>query len=121
MDIYRLLTDEDFLKKDQFERRRILENFILSNKDCKIGIEVTCFEKEIVSANKYFYHKSTNHKLINLTVGNNYKILDHKKDKIKIENDDGQKVWYTTNRFIFSLKMERLEKLKKIKRECDTT
>lgn len=114
MNFDKILKNVKFLKKDQFERRRILENYILSDRDCKIGTHVLCFEKEIICDKRFFYNKSNNHKLVELTVGKKYLILDHKPGKIKIVNDGGSKVWCTINRFLYSLQKERLEKLKKL-------
>jgi len=115
MNIRQLLKDEDFLRKDQFERREILKNYILTDKNCRIGIKVVCFEKEVISNSRYFYNKSKNHKQVNTTtLGETYEILDHKRGQIKIENDGGIIRWYAIARFLFLLQYERLEKLKKL-------
>jgi hypothetical protein len=115
MNIHQLLHDKDFLKKDQFEKRDILEKYILSDQNCKIGISVLCFEKEIIFSanNRYFYKRYTRH-ICDVTIGKQYKILAHKKGKIKIENNSGRKLWFSINRFLFYLKLERKEKLDKI-------
>ncbi len=44
MNIPNLLKNNIFLKKDQFEKRKILKSYILTDKKCKIGRKVICFE-----------------------------------------------------------------------------
>lgn len=108
----------DYLNKDQFERRKLLSKYILQPKNCKIGISVICFEDEnfIEDKNKFFYNKiqSRNNKLKHITIGKSYKILEINDGSIKISNNDGSKLWYTMKRFIYSIKLERQEKLKQI-------
>jgi len=120
MNIRQLLTDEDFLKKDQFEKREILKIYILTDENCRIGSKVVCFEKEVISNNKHFYNKSNNHKKVNTTtVGKSYEILEYKKGQIKIENDGGTKRWYAIARFLYLLQLERKEKLQKLESICE--
>lgn len=118
MNIINLLNNENFLKIDQFERRKILKNYILTDKNCRIGVKVICFEKEIISNNKFFYNKSKNHKQVSTTtIGKIYEILAYKKEGlIKIENDGGIKRWYSIGRFLYLLQLERKEKLEKLQK-----
>jgi hypothetical protein len=104
------------LKKDQFEKRKILKSYILTDKKCKIGRKVICFETETVVKQKFKYDEYVKgRKSCDVTIGKEYSILDYKDGKIKIESDSGKKNWFTINRFLFTLNMERLEKLKKLK------
>jgi hypothetical protein len=116
MNIIKLLTSKKFEKLDQFQRRKLLKNYILQDKDCRKGVRVLCFEKETVIDEKYkfFIRKYGKIKQITLTIGKEYEILDHKEGLIKIENDEGKKLWFTLNRFLHSLKLVRKEKLKKL-------
>lgn len=116
MNVLALIVDEKFLKKDQFQKTKILEKYLLKEEYCKIGNAVICFENEImVSSKSYSFYKQYGAKHIStLTIGKQYKILDYKEDKIKIENDHGNKLWYTIDRFVYSLQLERKEKLKKL-------
>lgn len=118
MNIIELIKNEDFLKNDQFEKIRILKNHILTEEYCKIGNPVICFENEImVSKSSYSFYKQYGIKNIStLTIGRKYNILDYKdrKKMIKIENDEGNKLWYTINRFLYSVQLERKEKINKI-------
>lgn len=121
MNIIELINSKNFLKLNQFRRRKILEKYILQNKDCKINSSVICFEKEniINERHKFYYKYGRAKKISTLTIGKQYKILDHKEDKIKIENDVGKKLWYTIDRFLYSLKIARKEKLEKLKYMSD--
>jgi hypothetical protein len=113
------LKNEKFLKRDQFDKRKILERYILTDKNCSIGSSVICFENETIinEKNKYFYKHYGKPKQANsITIGKQYNILDHKEGKIKIESDNGKKFWFTINRFLHSLKIERREKLEKLKK-----
>jgi len=116
MDILKLVKSKPFSMKDQFQRRDMLAKYILTDKDCRIGSNVLCFEKEtIVSDNsRYFYKRYGRHKC-KVTVGKQYQILDHKEGKIKIENDEGRKLWFSIHRFLYYLKLERKEKIQKLK------
>lgn len=115
MNILELITSKSFQDIDQFERRKQVKNFILTKKDCKIGTSIICFEKETIYSEKsrYFYKKYGKPKC-NVTVGKEYKILDIKSDKIKIENDKGKKLWFSIDRFLYSIKIERKNKLLKL-------
>lgn len=119
MDIIKLLNSKKFARLDQFQRRKLVNDYILQDKDCKKGTKVLCFEKETLIDEKYkfFLRKYSKPKEVNLTIGKQYEILEHKEGLIKIENDINKKVWATINRFAFSLKMMRKEKLKKINLE----
>ncbi len=122
MNIRNILKNKKFLKKDQFEKREILKDYILTDNRCIIGSTVLCFENEVVVSDKsksfYKYYGCPKH-TNSITIGNQYKILDHKKGKIKVESDNGKKFWFTINRFLYSLNMERKEKLKKLKNISD--
>jgi hypothetical protein len=110
-----LLNDKNFLKKDQFQKREIFKKYILTNKNCKIGTKIICFEKETLSNIKYFYNKINNHKQVHyITIGKEYQILDHKEGKVKILNDANKKCWCAIGRFLYSIQLERKEKLKKL-------
>ena len=116
MDILNLVTSKPFQDKDQFERRKIVKDFILTEKDCKIGINILCFEKETMfdEKSRFFYKKYRKPKC-SVTVGKQYKILQYKDNKIKIENDKGKKLWFSMERFLYSIKLERKDKLLKLK------
>jgi predicted acyltransferase (DUF342 family) len=117
MNIRQTLQDKEFLKKDQFEKRDILKPHILIDKNCKIGSNVICFEIEtfIKDKDKFFHKGCIIHKTSTLTIGEEYKILDHTEGKIKIKNNLGKNVWCTINRFLYySSKQERKEKLEQI-------
>ena len=120
MNVIQILNSKEYLNKDQFEKRKLLEEYILTDKDCKIGTNVLCFEKETIVSerNRYFYKQVGKHKC-NVTIGKQYRILDHKESKIKIENDSGKKLWFSINRFLYYLKLERKEKLNKLKNESN--
>jgi len=118
MNITELLKSDDFLNTDQFYKRRKLKKYILEYKDCKIGLNVLCFDDEVIilEKNRFFYNKSKNKKKIKtLSIGKEYVIIECKEGTIQIKNDNGHKLWYTPNRFLLSLKMERKQKLEKIK------
>lgn len=120
MNIHKLLSSKKYNLLDQFQRRKLLEKYILQNKDCKRGIKVLCFELETIINDKHkFFYKKYGRKRKVLTIGKEYTIIDYKEGKIKIENDEGKKLWYTTDRFLYSLKIERREKLKKLNK-CQT-
>jgi len=110
---------ENFLDSDQFQRRKLLSNYILNDSESRIGRTVICFERETIISekNKNYHNKQTliNNAIRTLTVGKEYKIIDQKEHRVKVENDNGKKLWYTIDRFIFSLKTERKEKLKNLK------
>lgn len=116
MNVVELITDKKFIKKDQFQKAKILEKYILTEEYCKNGNIVICFENEIIiSAKSYTFYKQYGAKHIStLTIGKEYKIIEYKDKQIKIINDQGNKLWYTINRFIYSLQLERKEKLKKL-------
>lgn len=119
MNIRNLLNNKNFLKKDQFDKRKILEKYILTDKNCHIGSSVLCFENETIinEKNKSFYkHYGCPKHANSITIGKEYKILEHKEGKIKIESDNGKKFWFTINRFLYSLSVERKEKLEKLKK-----
>lgn len=117
MNITNLLKNEIFLKKDQFEKRKILKKYILKDKDCIIGNELICFENEIVVKNKFNYEQYVKgHKISTVTIGKSYRILDYKNGKVKLQGDNGKKSYYTINRFIYCLALERKEKLEKLKK-----
>jgi len=120
MNIVNLLNTENYLKKDQFEKRKIFKKYILSDKKCKIGSSVICFEIETVVKNNFKYNDYVKGKKgCDLTIGKQYNILDHKEGKIKIEGDNGKKSWFTIVRFLYSLSIERKEKLDKLKKISD--
>ena len=122
MNLIKLLNSKKFKKLDQFERRDLLKKYILQDKECKIGLKVLCFQEEFLigEKNKWMYKKYTKQKTVkNVSVGSQYEIIDYKDGKIKIENDESKKLWYTIDRFLYSLKIERKEKLKKLN-ECQT-
>lgn len=118
MNILQIVKTKKFSKLDQFQRRKLVSDFILNEKDCKVGTKVICFETEAIvnEKNKFFYniHGKGRAAASYISIGNEYSIIEYKDGKIKIENDDGRKLWYTINRFLYSLKIERKEKLKKI-------
>jgi hypothetical protein len=118
MNIQKLLRNKNFLNTNQFRKRKLLENYILKSENCKIGLKVICFEIEnlVDEKNKFFYNQTTHKSIKGLTVGKVYEIIDINSDRIKIECDSGDKRWYTINRFFYSLKIERYEKLKKIEK-----
>ena len=110
-----IMNNELFSKLNQFERKNLLKEHILTDTNCKIGTNIMCFESEIIveDKNKYFYRYVK--KVKSITVGKYYQIIDHKEGKIKILNDFQKNVWYTIDRFLYSIKFERKEKLKKLK------
>jgi hypothetical protein len=118
MNIKELLNSDDFFKKSQIERLHLVENFKLTEKNCKIGNYVLCFENEAF-ANDYSklfikYYNFKPKKIKSIKIGSKYLILDYKDRKIKIINDLGKKHWYSIDRFLYSLKIERKEKLKNL-------
>lgn len=116
MNVPNLLKNNIFLKKDQFEKRKILKKYILTDKNCKIGRKVICFETETVVKRKFKYDEYVKgRKSCDVTIGKEYSILDHKEGKIKIESDNGKKNWFTLDRFLYPLNIERREKLEKLK------
>ena len=106
------LNNPDFLGKDQFEKRKILKRCLLSDKYCVVGKTYICFDNETYCSDKRFYYHSSNH--CGLTIGKSYEVFSHKPGKIKILNDNNKYVWTTINRFMYSIKYERKDKLKKI-------
>jgi len=117
MNIIDEIISKNFQDKDQFKKREIVNEYILQSSDCKIGMKVICYELEtiILEKNKHFYqYHGKNTKIKSLTIGKEYKILDFKDDKIKVEGDSGQKLWYTPMRFLYSLKLVRKMKLEKL-------
>ncbi len=110
------LNNPEFLEKDQFEKRKILKRSILSDKYCVIGKTYICFDNENYCSDRKYYNPSSH---CNLTIGKSYEILDHKIGKIKILNDQNRKFWSTINRFMYSVKYERRDKLKNISRSGD--
>lgn len=123
MNIQEILQSKKFLDTDQFKKRNILKEYILTNNDCRIGTIVICFDTETIckDVNKYFYDYSKNKKLQTLTIGKEYKILNHTDGKIKIINDKGKNVWCAINRFVYSISIERKNKLNKLKNIVDVT
>lgn len=124
MNIFELIVNKKFLKKDQFQKSKILDKYLLTEEYCKKGNFVICFEVEVLvnSKNYYYYKRCGAKKISTLTIGKKYEIIDYKNGKIKIINDEGNKLWYAIGRFIFSLQLERKEKLKKLKNNnyiCD--
>ena len=118
MNITELLSSKKFENLDQFERNDLLNKYVLQDKQCKIGLKVLCFQKEVLigEKNKWTYKKYAKPKVVStVTVGTQYEIIDYKQGKIKIINDEGGKLWYTIDRFVYSLQLERKEKLKKLK------
>ena len=118
MNIKELLNSDDFFKKSQIERLHLVENFKLIEKNCKIGNCVLCFENEAF-ANDYSklfikYYNFKPKKIKSIKIGSKYLILGYKDRKIKIINDLGKKHWYSIDRFLYSLKIERKEKLKNL-------
>lgn len=117
MNIQKLLNNKIFLNTSQFYKREVLDKYILKEENCKIGKKVICFETEYILSeeNKFFYKQSTIKKVKTLTIGKEYEIIDIRNNgNIKIKNDNGNKLWYTPNRFLYSLKLERKAKLEKI-------
>jgi hypothetical protein len=118
MNIFETIKSEEFKDMNQFQRKKLFNNFILQDKDCKIGAKVICFQHEILISEKnkwsYKQYGSKRKKIKTVTIGNFYEILKIKDGKISILNDIGHKTWFTTDRFLYSIKMERKEKLKKI-------
>jgi hypothetical protein len=122
MNITKLLSSKKFENLDQFERNDLLNKYVLQDKQCKIGLKVLCFQKEVLlgEKNKWMYKKYTKPKVVtSVSVGTEYEVIEHKEGKIKIINDKGNKLWYTIDIFFYSLKLERKEKLKKLK-SCQT-
>ena len=113
------LNNPEFLQKNQFEKRELLKRCILIDKFCIIGKMVVCFEIETIylDKNSRFYKQGI--KSCDLTIGKSYKIIYHKKGNIKISNDSNKDVWCSVNRFIYSIKYERKEKLKNISKSDD--
>jgi len=110
------LNNPDFLDKNQFEKRKVLKRSILSDKYCLVGKTYICFDNENYCSNMRFYSSNS---YCNLTIGKSYEILDHKIGKVRILNDSNKKIWTTINRFIYSIKYERKDKLKKISKSDD--
>lgn len=120
MNIQKLLKNKKFLNTSQFYKREVLDKYILKEENCKIGTKIICFETETIVSekNKFFYKQVTIKKVKTLTIGKEYEIIDVRNDgNIKIKNDNGHKLWYTTNRFLYSLKLERKAKLEKINKK----
>jgi hypothetical protein len=118
MNLITILSSKEFERLDQFERNELLNRYILQDKDSKIGLKVLCFQKEVLigEKNKWMYKKYSKQKVVTtISVGIQYEVIDFKEDKIKIINDEGKNMWYTIDRFLYSLQLERKEKLKKIK------
>jgi len=84
-------------------------------------MKIICFEDEpiIPEKSKFFYTKGEN-KIKTVTIGKEYFILSSNNGLIKLKNDRGFKYWYTPDRFLYSLKMERKEKLQKIKNDLES-
>lgn len=119
MSIIELVQSEKFKKIDQFEKRKCINKYILTESNCKIGSNVLCFELETICQNRYYYNRGSNIKIQNMTIGKFYKILDYKNYKVKMINDIGVEHWYTIKRFLGSLHFERSEKLKNLKYVSD--
>lgn len=115
-DILFLVRNDDFKRIDQFHKRDLIGDNILTKDICTIGIDVLCYDLEAYcdKKNRYFYNKQTTHTTKYLTIGKFYKVINQKEDKIKIINDKGHKKWYHMRRFIYSLRLERRDKIKKI-------
>jgi hypothetical protein len=117
MNLIKILSSKKFERLDQFEKNKLLNKYILQDKDCKIGLKVLCFQKEVLmdEKNKWMYKKYGKQKVVTtISVGTQYTVIDYKEGKIKIINNEGKNMWYTIDRFLYSLKLERKEKLKKI-------
>lgn len=116
MNVYNILKSSKFTSLSQFERRNIVKDVILNEKDCIINTTITCFENEILSSSVYFYNKATAHDVCDLTIGKEYKIIDYNKKRklIKIKNDSGLFVWTTYKRFVLTISNNRKMKLLKI-------
>jgi len=125
VDILRKIKSKPFRsRKNQIERRLFLTDHIADNKYCKMGVCVICFETEPMEpdANLWWYQngykpRRTDVEDAKLTIGKKYIILavNNVKKMIKVENDIGNKKWYSMKRFLYTLKLERAEKLKKLK------
>ena len=124
-DLEKKVINKNFINKNQIEKRKILEEHLLNEKTAKKGIKVLCFEDREVEPdqNLYIYqifkkkNKTYTPNLstcVGITIGKYYEVLDIKPGEIKILNDLGHNKWYRHKRFIYSLKMERSEKIKKI-------
>lgn len=120
MNIVERIKSKDFLKLDQFTKRKEVNHCMLKINDCKIGLKVLCFEDGTLIDEKYrsyfkFRGFSPTAK-VHLTIGKTYIIIDKKEDKIKLKGDNDYINWFSIKRFVFTLKLERKEKLKKIEK-----
>jgi len=123
-----LIFSDDFQKKEFYEKRRIIKDFLLDSKPIEIGDEALCFhdlklDDEGRGSKWFLSGNDTHEKLKSVTFKKFYKILDTKDDNevlIKIEGDTGRKTWIQANRFLSTnsvltyLRKEKLEKLKKL-------
>jgi len=118
MNIIERIKSKDFLKLDQFAKRKEVKHCLLKVNDCKNGTKVLCFEDGALIDEKYrsyFKFKGiTPSTKVHLTIGKTYTIIDSKENKIKLQGDNGFINWFSIKRFVFTLKIERKEKLKKI-------
>lgn len=119
MSVIALVNSKKFKKKNQFRKRELVREHILKEENCKIGLNVMCFEIETIVSDNYQWsydriHKNYRKCIQNMTIGGYYKIINFGKNKVKLENDIGVSHWYSVNRFLNSIQMERQEKLYKL-------
>jgi hypothetical protein len=114
MGIVEQITEEVFIKKSYTQKRKLVSKYLLIKENCRKDIKVICFENKSIHDNFYFNGFKHNIKPVEITIGKIYIVLDTNYDQIKIENDSGKKLWYTMNRFLYSLKLERKEKITKL-------
>lgn len=111
------IRSKDFKKLDQFQKRELLHEHILTEDKCCVGLRVMCYDIEtyVNPKAKYFYARYSIKKIGNMTIGKVYVIEDYRgSNKIKLTNDIGKQHWYQIRRFIHSIKIERRNKLKQI-------
>jgi len=119
MSVLELVNSKKFKNKNQFKKRELVREHILIEENCRIGLRVMCFEIETLVGDGYqwsYYriNKKFRKSIQNMTIGNYYKIIDFKNNKVKLINNIGISHWYSVNRFINSIQMERQEKLYKL-------
>lgn len=114
MNVIKLVKSKSFKEKDQFQKRDLVKNYMLQEESCHIGSRVMCFEIEpiVKDRDRFFYSRYGIKKVKNMTIGKFYTILEYKNKKIKLLNDIDKPHWFTINRFLYTLKLERKDKLK---------
>jgi len=126
MSVIALVNSKKFKKKSQFKKRKLVREHILKEENCKIGLNVMCFEIENIVADSYQWsynkiNKKFRKNIQNMTIGSYYKIINFGKNKVKLKNDIGVSHWYSVNRFLNSIQMERQEKLYKLNANYNVT